>query len=131
MSLPEPTWRRAESLTPLDPAVDRVRVNLEPETIWGLRWQWWPVWAMLLLPIPLYAWNGTPNDWLRHGVYVILAALCWATWRPQADFAVMVFLIGLIPLVNWHFADAQSAVNALHLGLAVFGLVAGLAVYGL
>lgn len=131
MSLPEPTWRRADSLMPLDPAEERARVNLEPEAVWRLRWQWWPAWAMLLVPVPLYALSGTPNDWLRHGVYVILALLCWATWRGQPDFAVMLFLVGLIPLVNWHFADAGSAVNALDLGLAVFGLVAGVAVYGL
>ena len=131
MSLPETAWRRADSLTPIDPAEERARVSLEPETIWRLRWQWWPAWVMLLVPVPLYALSGAPNDWLRHGVYAMLAALCWATWKPQADFAVMVFLIGLIPLVNWHFADASSAVNTVGLGLAVFGAIAGLAVYGL
>jgi GGDEF domain-containing protein len=132
MSLPEANWRRVETAPHLDPTNERIWVvSLEPETLRRLRWQWWPAWAMLALPLPLYVLHGTPNDWLRHGVYVILALLCWAIWRGQADFAVMVFLIGLIPLANWHFLDAASAVNALHLGLAVFGLAAGLSVYGL
>jgi GGDEF domain-containing protein len=132
MSLPESTWRRVETAPFLDPTDENIRaVNLEPETLWRLRWQWWPAWAMLIVPLPLYALYGTSNDWLRHGIYVLLALLCWAIWRGQSDFAVMVFLVGLIPLANWHFADTTSAVNALHLGLPVFGLVAGLAVYGL
>jgi GGDEF domain-containing protein len=132
MSLPEPTWRRVETAPFLNPTDEKLRaVNLEPETLGRLRWQWWPAWIMLALPAPLYALFGASNDWLRHGLYVLLALLCWATWRGQPDFAVLVFLVGLIPLANWHFADPTSAVNSLHLGLPVFGLVAGLAVYGL
>ena len=103
----------------------------EPNVAWALRWQWWPVWAMLVLPVPFFAAVGAPDDWLRHGVFVILALSCWAAWRGQPDFSVMVFLMSLIPLAHWHATDATSAFNSASLGMVGFGFLAGLGVYGL
>ncbi len=125
----------------LEPEMERRRITSEhevlratkpgPEVADSLRWQWWPVWAMLVLPVPFFAAMGAPDDWLRHGVFVILALSCWAAWRGQPDFSVMVFLMSLIPLAHWHVSDAASALNATAAGTVGFGFLAGLGVYGL
>jgi GGDEF domain-containing protein len=123
------------------PEMERRRITSEREVLHvekpeldvaqALRWQWWPIWVMLVLPVPFFAAMGAPDDWLRHGVFVILALSCWAAWRGQPDFSVMVFLMSLIPLAHWHATDATSAFHLASLGAVGFGFLAGLGVYGL
>ena len=85
---------------------------------------------MVVVALPLAAFQGSVNDWLRLGLYAIATLLAWLISRWQARVGVLLHFVFALPIIAWLAVDPSSFASRLEFGTIAYSTSAMFAVLG-
>ena len=85
---------------------------------------------MVVLALPLAALQGSANDWLRLGLYVVVTLLAWSISRWHAHLGVLLHFMFALPIIAWLAVDPSSFASRLEFGTVAYSTSAMFVVLG-
>ena len=91
---------------------------------------WLGAMVMVVLALPLAALQGSVNDGLRLGLYVVVTSLAWSISRWQARLGVLLHFMFALPIIAWLAVDPSSIASRLEFGTIAYSTSAMFVVLG-